>query len=277
MAIIAENIPWVLPADRARELVAKGALVIDARGEALRHARPLAGAVPFAWQRLSHPNPDKGRLLDDEKALALILSGIGLRNDTAAIVVADSIGGGGEDGRIVWALRTLGHTGSALIDGGIHAFLQDGAPEIIAQSIPGTFAVRRTHQWEISREQMRATLGAANAIFLYVRERREYEGETPYGESRGGHVPGAKHLYYRDLIRPDGRLVDRSELAERLTDLAIAGNSEIVAYCTGGVRAGFVTAILNAFGYRARNYAGSMWQWAADDEELFPLVTWRRH
>jgi thiosulfate/3-mercaptopyruvate sulfurtransferase len=109
-------------------------------------------------------------------------------------------------------------------------------------------------------------------VVLDTREPREYRGETPYGETRGGHVPGARHLFYKDLQAEDGRLLPPARLKARLAALGIGEGTEIVAYCTGGVRSGWVTTVLNDLGLRARNFAGSMWDWSAGDPAEYPLV-----
>ena len=85
-------------------------------------------------------------------------------------------------------------------------------------------------------------------------------GQTPYGESRGGHVPGAKHLFYKALVSSDGKVLPRDQIHRKLTEIGVKENDEVVSYCTGGVRAGFVTVLLNDAGIAARNYAGSMWE-----------------
>ena len=58
----------------------------------------------------------------------------------------------------------------------------------------------------------------------------------------------------------------------RHTAAAVGPDSKVVAYCTGGVRSGWVTAVLNDLGIPARIYAGSMWEWAAGDPAERPLV-----
>lgn len=262
--------PWIVSAAKAVQIIGRDALVLDVRKDDLRQERPLVGAIALPWQQLTYPeHPDKGRLLDDDAALGRVLSAVGIRNDTPVIVVADSLAGGGEDGRVTWALRSLGHTKAAFVEGGIHAL---GGFKFSPRARDGAFVVHRTTQWEASREQLRDAIGASGTAILDTRELREYRGETPYGESRGGFVPGARHLWYRDLIRPDGGVLDKPALDSRLEALGIGLATEIIAYCTGGVRAGFVTSVLTNAGYRVRNYAGSMWHWAAGDDAQFPLV-----
>ena len=110
-------------------------------------------------------------------------------------------------------------------------------------------------------------------MIIDTRERREYEGGTPYGETRGGHVPGAVHLHYRSLLRKDGRLRSPGALKRLLQKAGISSNKEIIAYCTGGVRSGYVVAVLAHLGFsKVLNYAGSMWAWAAADAKQHPLA-----
>jgi len=65
-------------------------------------------------------------------------------------------------------------------------------------------------------EHGKADIGKAGVVIIDAREDREYTGGTPYGESRGGHVPGAKHVWFKDLISKDGYLLSKEQLAEKL-------------------------------------------------------------
>ncbi len=99
-------------------------------------------------------------------------------------------------------------------------------------------------------------------MVLDVRTRAEYDGATPYGSVRGGHVPGAEHLEWTALFDEQGALRPRAELEALLP----ARGARVVAYCTGGVRSGFVYAVLRALGRDdVANYPGSWWEYAASD------------
>ena len=88
-------------------------------------------------------------------------------------------------------------------------------------------------------------------------------------------MPGAKPLYYRELLRPDGTLRPEAEIRTMLKEVGIAKGATIYAYCTGGVRSGWLVTVLRDLGYDARNYAGSMWDWAASPAAEYPLETGR--
>lgn len=264
---------WVIEAPEARALIADGALLLDARPADARDAGPLAGAEPVEWTAFTNPDlPDKGKLLDDDAALTERLRDLGVSPDRPVVVVADPKASWGEDGRIVWTLRTLGHDRAFLVDGGVAALLAEG-PVTAAPAGAGTFTVARTDAYGITKEALAAALGDPSVVILDTREDREFAGETPYGETRGGHVPGARHVFYRDLVAADGTVLKGEALRARLSDLGIAGDSTVVSYCTGGIRSGFVTAVLRDAGIDARNYAGSMWEWSAAPAADYPLVT----
>jgi len=265
---------WVIPADKARSLIAQGALVLDVRGQDLKSAQPLANAVAVEWPYFTKDSKaEKGELLEDDAELSKRIQGLGISRGTPVVVVGDSLKGWGEDGRIVWTLRTLGHPSVFFVDGGIVALLAGGDPGIKAASGTGDFEVKRIADFEIDKEQLRQRLGDKSIVILDTREPREYAGETPYGESRGGHVPGAQHIFYKDFLDAKGDVLPPDQIRAKLTSFGVTPDVEVVSYCTGGIRSGFVTAVLNNAGIKARNYAGSMWDWSSADAKEYPLVT----
>jgi thiosulfate/3-mercaptopyruvate sulfurtransferase len=264
---------WIVTPEAGRELVAQGALVVDARDPELKKKQPLANAARTTWQELSQPDlPTKGRLLDDPREITRRLQALGVTSQRVVVVVADSKNGWGEDGRVAWTLKTYGHRRVVIVDGGIAALLAAGPLDVKAPTAPGDFQAALDPRWLISKEEVRAHLGSADLKLLDVREPREYAGRTPYGETRGGHIPGAKGLWYKDLLDKDGKLLPRAEIEKLLAARGITRGPEVVVYCTGGIRSGWTTVVLNDLGYRVRNYAGSGWEWAASPAAEFPLV-----
>lgn len=265
---------WVIPAADARKLIAEGATVLDVRGADLKKASPLANAVAVEWPYFTKDSKaQKGQLLDDDTELTRRVQDLGISAGKPVVVVADSLNGWGEDGRIVWTLRTLGHTAAFFVDGGIAALTRDGDPGIAAVSGKGDFTVTRVTDFEITKEELRQKLGDKTVAILDTREPREYAGETPYGELRGGHVPGARHIFYKDFLDGDGDVLPPDQVKAKLAAIGISPDTEVISYCTGGIRSGFVTAVLANAGIKARNYAGSMWDWSSADATDYPLVT----
>ncbi|MBI4819274.1 MAG: sulfurtransferase [Deltaproteobacteria bacterium] len=253
------------------------ATLLDVRAESDFTAGHVRGATRVDWRDFSEPNdPLKGRLLADDRVLGFLLSRAGVSNDRPVLVVGDPINGWGEDGRIVWMLRSLGHEVAALVDGGHGALAAAGAPTELGvnSAREGSFVVSRTAAFTIELEELaRLVSSPGQTVILDGREAREYAGETPYGEARGGHVPGAKHLYFRDLTDARGRILPKDALWARLGSVGVSSASPVVAYCTGGVRSGWMVAVLGELGVASvRNFAGSMWEWAARPATEYPLV-----
>lgn len=274
--------PWVVDAGRALADLDAGALLLDARAAEQYAAGHVAGAVPVPWQLFSaEGDVERGRLHPDDAVLQAAVDGLGVRGDTPVRVVGDPVLGWGEDGRIVWTLRTLGHTDVALVDGG-HAALVSAGAAVDGQAVrppTGDFVIERRDDWSIETAELRELLadGAVErgeVVLIDAREAREYAGETPYGESRGGHVPGAVHLHYRALLTAQGFLRPIEALRTILDGRGARPEVPVVVYCTGGVRSGWFVAALTALGHAdVRNYPGSMWAWAAGPADAFPLET----
>lgn len=266
---------WIITPKAAHELLRQGALLIDARGDDLKKKdAPIKNAVSLTWQDLTEPDlPTKGRLLEDTNVLNKKLQALGISKNQPIVVVADTVNGWVEDGRIAWTLRTFGHSKVVAVDGGLAALLKEGLPNVQPAKVPGDFTVTRNTKWEIKHEELKTLVGKNDVVILDVREPREYEGKTPYGESRGGHVPGAKHIWYKDLLDNEGKILPRAEIEKKLDKLGIKKDTKVVAYCTGGIRSGWFTSVLQDTGYKqARNYTGSMWEWSSLPAKDYPLV-----
>lgn len=264
---------WVVNAAQAKQLISQGATVLDVRNLATWLLGHVAGAVHVTWQQFSQQEtPNKGKLIESSSILEQKLRNLGISNCLPIIVIGNPAHNFGEEGRIVWMLRTLGHSQTAFVDGGYAALNQAGVP--IARGISqlqarGDFVVQRTAAWEAQRDELEQ---AQNFAVIDTRELREYTGATPYGEQRGGHIPGAVHYYFRDLMDTNGYLLPSEQIIAKLNQLGIQQDTEIVAYCTGGIRSAFFVAVLVNLGFiNVKNYAGSMWEWSAAPASLYPL------
>lgn len=263
---------WIVTPQAGFDLIKQGALLIDVRGEDLKKkSGAIPGAVALVWQDLAEPNlPTKGRPLPVAQATKT-LQALGISKERPIVVVADAVNGWGEDGRVTWLLRAWGHTRVVLVDGGLGALEKIGNLSVKPAVAPGDFFASENSPLEIKKEEVKSKLGRKDVAFLDVREPREYAGKTPYGEKRGGHLSPAKHLFFKDLLDKNGLLLPRDEIEKILASRGVTRDKEVVSYCTGGIRSGWVTTVLNDLGYKARNYAGSMWEWSAQGAEEYPL------
>jgi thiosulfate/3-mercaptopyruvate sulfurtransferase len=269
----ADAFPWLVSAKRAQRELKAGATLLDARGRRSWQKGHIAGAQPTSWQDFSRSQKHKmGLLLSSAKLLGKKLRKLGVSSHKVVLVVGDVRNGWGEEGRIVWMLRSLGHRKAAMIDGGNRGLRALGLKwtKLSAPAKAGRFQARWNPRWLARKNDVKQQMG--RVLFLDTRERREFRGATPYGEKRGGHLPGAKHLHFKALLRRNGKLRSRRQLRRILKRKGISQHQKIVAYCTGGIRSAWVVVVLKALGYRnVRNYDGSMWEWSSLPAKQYPL------
>ncbi|MGB3614957.1 MAG: rhodanese-like domain-containing protein [Elainellaceae cyanobacterium] len=263
---------WIVSAEDAVQIIQEtDAIVLDPRTTAVSR---LTSAVPVSWPAFTQSDAiHRGKLLESDQILARKLGALGIANDVPVLVAGDPLAWG-EDGRIVWMLRTLGHPAVAMVNGG-HAALADALATQnvrVSQPSPASFDVQRDPRWSIDRDRLQDALNNDNVVVIDSRSAAEYQGKTPHGERRGGHVPGAEHLHFKALIDDAGHLLPQSALMAKLTQAGITADKTIITYCTGGVRSAWLAVVLADLGFEVKNYPGSMWEWASSPPEQYPLV-----
>ena len=258
----------------AAYLISQGAAVVDARESRDFRAGHIPQAANLHWQDFVDGSTS-GEIIDDDRHLSSLLGNAGVSSERPVIVYGNwsQEGAWGEEGRLYWTLEYLGHSQVYILEGGLAGWQEVGGPVERGSRAPSAdersdFAIDRQHERRVSTDELRHRLSNSDSLVLLdTREKEEYAGQIKYGEQRSGHIPGAKHLWWRDLLDDDGHLKSRDKIQGILADLGIAKDSQIVAYCTGGVRSGFVYAVLRAAGFEAvQNYDASMWDWTRRDD-----------
>jgi thiosulfate/3-mercaptopyruvate sulfurtransferase len=231
-----------------------------ARGETAERltAKLLGGLRSLAGLRT-------GRLTDDAERVAEDLAVLGVDSDRPVVVYGAMAQGWGEEGRLWWTLAYLGHTRAFILDGGIAAWRAAGLPTAARRSQSaqrGSFMPRLRQELRAAPEQVLAMSREGTAVILDSRRREEYDGATPYLSARGGHIPGALHFFWKNVIADNGRLRSATDIRALLPARAAVPTRPVVVYCTAGVRSGFLVAALTHAGLSAANYDGSWWEWA---------------
>jgi thiosulfate/3-mercaptopyruvate sulfurtransferase len=260
-------------ATTARKIVDGGqATVLDARGSLDFTLGHIAGATRFDWEWTRAAGAIGGDVPADTDSLARRFAEAGVDDARPVLVCGRGAAGWGEEARIAWTLALLGKREVHVLDGGCVAWRDAGGDwmrGLSGSNAAGSFTASPNAQARAMRSDVIRAIDTNEAVLLDVRSREEFDGATPYGERRGGHLPNAVHLDWRDLYDAKGRVLKGDALRELLLARGIADGQRVIAYCTGGVRSALATEVLRANGIDARNYDASMWAWAAD--ESLPL------
>lgn len=254
--------------DRAKTLLQGGAVPVDARSKAAWIHKRIPGSGGLNWLTLRAGAGRTGLLHERLHVLRQAIVGAGVHGDRPVVVYGKADQGWGEEGRIFWMLEHLGHAQVHILDGGIQAWEAAGLPmkRLTSPAEKGDFEP----QWGEGRVRVDEVILAQQACshtLWDTRTHEEFEGATPYGEARPGHIPGARHLHWKALLDGQGKLLPEGELR-----CLFQGFEEpVVPMCTGGVRAAFGYAVLRHLDIETTLYDGSMWEWAKRDS--LPLTS----
>ena len=270
---------WIVSAAQAQQLIEQGATILDSRNVLIWLVGHIPNAIHISWKQFSQSSFHKGKLIENSKILEQKLSKLGICNNKPVIVIGNPTFPCyfGEDGRIVWMLRSLGHQFTAFVDGGEAALTKIGLPITLEITQPkiGDFSVKPNDFWLMQQTELHnqiLTQKIPKLKIIDTRSPQEFSGATPYGEQRGGHIPNAVNFHFKDLLDRQGYLLPSQQIIAKLNDLGITTDTPIVTYCTGGVRSGFFVAVLTNLGFtNVKNYAGSMWEWSSSAASQYPL------
>jgi thiosulfate/3-mercaptopyruvate sulfurtransferase len=207
--------------------------------------------------------PVMGLLPDNEKFSAL-LSSLGVTEKSLIVAYDDE--GGGSASRFVWTLHVFGHETSVILNGGLHSWANEGheltnnAPE---KPAPSEYNIAKTHHHTASRAFIQTHLDDDNVVFLDARSIAEYTGEKKLAE-KAGHIPGAIHYEWTDSMDKNNNLRRLSDetIQQRLDNLGITKDKEVVCYCQSHHRSAYSWLVLKSLGYNSvLGYPGSWSEW----------------
>jgi thiosulfate/3-mercaptopyruvate sulfurtransferase len=262
--------------------------VVDMRGRVVpptepkphyfaRHEDYAAGHIPGAvyidWTRDIVDLADQVlvQVAPPEK-IAALMGSLGIGNDTIVVAYDDAFSMFA--GRLLWVLRYYGHERVYLLNGGLVKWQAEERP--LSTEVPSypraSFTPHVQPELRRSADQVLAALGSDDVLLIDARSTKEYQGEESRA-TRGGHIPGAQNVFYRDLVTgPDQTYASPEELRARFAaagvDLDALEEREMVAYCNGGVSA---TPVLIGYelatGRRGALYDGSWNEWGNDADK----------
>jgi thiosulfate/3-mercaptopyruvate sulfurtransferase len=242
----------------------------------------VPGAVYLDLERdISTPADEEPRgvpwMIAGSAQFAAAMAARGIGDDTLVVAYDDE--GGHYAARLWWAMAYYGHDTCRILSGGLTAWLAEGRPLEQGEPHPpaAAFSPRGPRaELRATAGEVLAALGDPSVALVDVRRPTEYSGEEVRA-ARGGHIPGAIPLFWRDNLNWEedaggaasglgrGRTWRaEDELRARHRAAGITPDRRVVTYCQLGVRASHAAFTLRLLGYPdVAVYDGSWYDWAA--------------
>jgi thiosulfate/3-mercaptopyruvate sulfurtransferase len=236
----------------------------------------IPGAINLGdWQEFTHTiNGVKGLLKDDKGFIAEKLGPLGISLEKTIIIYGEPNDPWRTDGRFFWMFERFGFQKVALLDGGLASWkragkkIQRGRQHSTSQSNLTPNIINLNNQVIADKILINNAFLDKNFTIIDNRKRKEFDGATPYGSPRGGHIPNAIHIHWPEFFQTNGNLKTLPALNSILDQNGIRSNQEVIVYCTGGVRSAMAYFVFRYLGYKVRNYDGSWWDWS---QSSFPI------
>lgn len=229
---------------------------------ALKGTAPETGDAEREW------------LIPSREQTAAVLARWGV-GEGDRVVFYDDVGMNRQAIRGYWLLRLYRYPKDRLhvLDGGINAWSRAGLETTQVTSEPA--APARPPQLGTRDDSIIATYDQvlewsrestdgddAPTRILDVRTASEWVG-TDLRARRGGHIPGARHRCFVDLLTDEGTFRPVDEMMSLIRGSGADPEQIRATYCQGGVRAALVWFVLHELAGHdeVRSYAGSWEEW----------------
>jgi len=197
----------------------------------------VPGAHPWKWKEMLWDSHMRDFPAPQEFARRLGAAGIG--NDTTVVFYGEGV----QFGIYAWwVFRYCGHDKVCVLDGARYRWAGEGRRLVTDEPAPRpakTYTpVARVERMRVLRDEMLRVLGQSRTLIVDARSPEEYRGERvgappgpDVGAMRYGRIPGARHLYFNELLNSDTSFRSREELSAIVDARGVAPDKDIIAYC----------------------------------------------
>jgi thiosulfate/3-mercaptopyruvate sulfurtransferase len=190
---------------------------------------PGAVVVPDNFEK----DPDTGRVhLMSPTQFKAMCERLGIGDDTLVITYDNSQSL--YAARLWWALNTYGHSGVKVLDGGWRSWVGEGREVGLSRPAGAEgviFTPNRDETLLVKVEELKEACSLDDSVIWDVRSDGEWDGSEARGNQRVGHVPGAIHLeWFNVMDRATHRFRSANEIRSVLAEAGITPEKKVYTY-----------------------------------------------
>jgi thiosulfate/3-mercaptopyruvate sulfurtransferase len=255
----------VEPSSLGKSIDSSSVLVVDVRPIDQYRTGHLPDAVPLDIDLWTTRSRQPGAL-KDAKLWAELARSLGVEADKPVVVYDETVTPNAA--RAWWLLRYVGHPDVRLLNGGLAGWKASGG-KLGDDDVPiakTKFEPKFQSQMLADAETVQSVIGKSGTCLVDSRTAAEFTGQQAQGP-RGGRVPGAKHVEWKEFLDARGNLKPADDIAKVLTERKISADETAITYCQSGGRSAFDAFALELMGFKnVKNYYGSWSEWSANEK-----------
>ena len=192
----------------------------------------IPGAIRCPSAQIKGTGDADPRLVAPPAEAKALFESIGVGDD--ALVVAYDRIRNRDASRLWWVLGYYGHANVKVLNGGWRGWIAEGKPVGLERS-PGasgaTFTPKRDESLLVKVDELKEACNLGDSVIWDVRSDGEWDGTASRGNKRVGHVPGAVHLeWFNVMDRTTQRFKSAEEIRQMLSGAGITPDKMVYAY-----------------------------------------------
>ena len=206
-------------------------VVVDCDVEAGYNRGHIAGAVLVPDNFEKDPETNRVHLMNPDQFKAMC-EGLGISADTLVITYDNNQSL--YAARLWWALNFYGHSNVKVLDGGWRSWINEGRAASFDRSQTASnakFTPKTNESIMVKVDELKAACNVVDAVIWDVRSDGEWDGSATRGNQRAGHIPGAVHLeWFNVMDRNTHRFKPPTEIRRVLAANGITPEKKIYTY-----------------------------------------------
>ena len=206
-------------------------VVVDCDVEAGYNRGHIPGAVLVPDNFEKNPDTNRVHLMNPEQ-FKIMCEGLGIGDDTLVITYdsAQSL----TAARLWWALNTYGHSNVKVLDGGWRRWVNEDRPVSFERPHPSSsvrFTPKSDESMLVKVDELKAACDLEGTVIWDVRSDGEWDGSASRGNKRLGHIPGAVHLEWFNVMDRESHLFrPQGEIRRLLAEKGVTPDKKIYTY-----------------------------------------------